>query len=483
MKSSYAALGVLGLALGGLWYAGGGTAVPPAPAAASEQVRVSAPLAHDNLTVYFVHGPDAVADAKIMTLQEALEAGLAVVHETGNVNTLAVENLSPEYELFIQDGEMIRGGRQDRMIAVDMLLPPNSGRVSFPAHCVEAGRWTGRGAEDAKHFNKSDMIAVGNDLKIANASMNQSAVWENVKKEQEKLSQQLREKVNAPESESSLQLALENRTLQEKVAAFEAALKAAGESRKNVVGVVFVVNGQVTAAEVYGSNALFKKAWPKLLRSAATEAVAEKTAKQTPPAPSAKEVERLLACGGSNPAGQPGIADGTSNDVSASVDAAGARLEATQRAQRRGDLEAAPIGQVMIEGRGGATRSVLLRNSGGSNEAANRGPDANPADRPRSGTPYPYLEGVGVLQINPTGNNDAVNRGAQPAPQQNDTRMRAAIYNVTSGLPNRPAVPQPVNPDGNRLNVNRVDNPNELVTESRDPGRGNAVIHRSYLKK
>src|SRR5262249_9335874 len=229
MKSSYAALGVLGLALGGLWYAAGGAAVPPQPAAAVEQVRVSEPLSHENPTVYFVHGPDAVADAKVVTLQEALEAGWAVVHETGNVNTLAVENLSPEYELFIQEGEMIRGGRQDRMIAVDMLLPPNSGRVSFPAHCVESGRWRGRGGEAATHFARCDNIVVGNDLKIANASMNQSEVWANVKREQEKLSQQLRVKVNAPESETSLQLALENRALQEKLAEFDAALKAAGE--------------------------------------------------------------------------------------------------------------------------------------------------------------------------------------------------------------------------------------------------------------
>src|SRR5262249_53937740 len=155
-------------------------------------------------------------------------------------------------------------------------------------------------------------------------------------KGQDKLSQQLGTKVNDPASESSLQLALENRTLQEKVAQFEAALKAAGENRKNVVGVVFVLNGQVSAAEVYGSNALFKKAWPKLLRSAAADAVKEKTPKQTPPAPSAKEVERFLACAGNDSAqpGATGVTDGTSNGVAANDDPIRAAVTSLSDQQR-----------------------------------------------------------------------------------------------------------------------------------------------------
>lgn len=416
MKSSYAALGILGLVLAGLWFAGGGAAVPPQSAAAAEQLRVSSPLAHENLTVYFVHGPDAVADAQVITLQEALEAGLAVVHETGDVNTLAVENLSPEYELFIQDGEMIRGGKQDRMIAVDMLLPPGSGRISFPAHCVESGRWTARGGEATTHFNKSDNFAVGNELRLANASYQQSEVWENVKKNQDKLSRNLGVKVNDRASETSFQLALENRTLQAKIGEFEQRLKSAGESRKNVVGVVFVVNGQVTAAEVYGSNALFKKAWPKLLRAAATEAVAEKTDKQTPHAPSTKEVERFLACGGNTTSAAPdaGVSNhGGMNRVEVDAEADVQRLQHEVRQLNE------PINNVQLVG--------------GRGRAAN----------------------------NPWINTDNV--------PQND-RGQAAVSQL-------------LNPDGNRLNINRMDNPAAMVTESRDSGRGNAVIHRSYLKK
>src|SRR5262249_28919010 len=133
VKSSYAALAVFGLALGGLWYAGGGATVPAQSAAAAETPRVTAPVSHDNLSVYFIQGPDAVADThKVATLQEALDAGWAVVNETGNVNDLTVENRSTDYELFIQEGDMIKGGKQDRVIAVDLLLPPKSGVVPLP---------------------------------------------------------------------------------------------------------------------------------------------------------------------------------------------------------------------------------------------------------------------------------------------------------------------------------------------------------------
>jgi hypothetical protein len=34
------------------------------------------------------------------------------------------------------------------------------------------------------------------------------------------------------------------------------------------------VNGQINSADVYVSNALFKKVWPKMLKAAAVEAVA-----------------------------------------------------------------------------------------------------------------------------------------------------------------------------------------------------------------
>src|SRR5262245_43970025 len=164
VKSSLLASGLLGLTIVGLWFVGGGT--QPLPAAqADDSPRVGQPLTHENLSVYFLHGTDTMPPGtKVMSLPEALERDLAVVHETSDVNMLAVENKSEDCELFIQSGDIVKGGKQDRMAQRDMLLPPKSGVIPLPAHCVEQGRWTGRGSEDSQRFKSSTKCAVGNEM-------------------------------------------------------------------------------------------------------------------------------------------------------------------------------------------------------------------------------------------------------------------------------------------------------------------------------
>ncbi|MCE9564791.1 MAG: hypothetical protein K8U57_22385 [Planctomycetes bacterium] len=437
---SYAAFGAVLLALAGLWYVGGGSAVPAQTAAAAEQPHVSAPLTHNNLTVYFVHGPDTVVDThKVATLQEALEAGWAVVNETGNVNTLTVQNNSDDYELFIQEGDMIKGGKQDRVFAVDMLVPPKSGVIPFPAHCVESGRWTARGSESTAKFSKSDNFAVGKGLRYANATQQQGEVWKNVKENQEKLSATLKTKVNAQESESSFQLALENKDLLAKVADFEEALREAGASRKNVIGVVFYVNGQVTGAEVYGSNALFQKAWPKLLKSQAADAIQEKTDKTLPPNPSVQEVERFLAMAGKSDSVKPTRnRDGHDMDLTNEDPGLQTNLEAALPEIQRVDQQTQQTvdRSANLNGRSGSTRSRLL-NAGG----AQAGQTANPNEE---------VQQLGGLQ-------------------QSMDNVQAPISVVTA--------------TGGRLNVQRVEDKAGLCSESRDPSRQNALIHKSYIKK
>jgi hypothetical protein len=465
VKSSHAALVVVGLSLLGLWYTADGPVAPQSTADA----RVSEPVSHENLTVFFVRGPDSITGAKIVTLQEALEAGLAVVHETGDVNMLAVENLSADYELFIQDGDMVRGGRQDRLIATDMLVPPRSGKVPLPAHCVESGRWTGRGNEDAKQFNKSDQFAVGNELRYANAAGRQDKVWENVKAQQDRLTENLKVKVNAPESETSLQLALENRVVQSKVAEFERVLRAAGEEHQNVVGVVFVLNGEVYGHEEYGSNELFRKAWPKLLRAAAANAVAKRPEKDehlAHAALSTRQIERFLAhaaqaqpASDADAAGDAPFTDGVSNRVLVTNgefgrDPRNVRQQTQElRARMRGRTEReslfTPAQDSAIMSGNGPARIDEQRLHAAQNDTNPRGNEG------RGGVADVIQE---VADLSPAQNRATGNRGPVPTPQ-------------------------PANVPGNRLNVNRVDGAAGLVTESRDPARQNAVIHKSYIKK
>ena len=64
---------------------------------------------------------------------------------------MKVENLGQE-AVFIQSGDIVKGGQQDRVLTVSLLLPKGSGQVAIDSFCVEAGRWAARGKEDVKLF-------------------------------------------------------------------------------------------------------------------------------------------------------------------------------------------------------------------------------------------------------------------------------------------------------------------------------------------
>jgi hypothetical protein len=213
---------------------------------------------------------------KVLTLPEALALKLVVVHETGSVNELAVENLSVDHDVFIHSGDIVKGGRQDRMVGQDMLLPPRSGRVPLGSFCVEQGRWSRRGAESPAAFGSADKMVIGNALKMAaRRDGDQGQVWREVSKVQAKLSAGVSEAVASEVSPSSLQLALENPKVRATTESYVEALIGSPRRPQDIVGCVFAINGRVTSAEVYASSALFQALWPRLLRSAAAEAIGE----------------------------------------------------------------------------------------------------------------------------------------------------------------------------------------------------------------
>jgi hypothetical protein len=238
--------------------------------------RVSAPVTFKNLSVFLIHGKDQIKNKNILTLQEAMDKKVFSVYETSDVNELAVENKSSQYEVFIQSGDIVKGGKQDRVLAITIIIPANSGRISIEAFCVESGRWQKRGGEEAGKFSTSNERIVSKDLKIAaNQSRSQQEVWNKVAEAQGKLSQNVGVKVNSATSATSLQLSLENKqviaTADEYVKKFAAMV----ENQDDVIGYAFVINGKINSADIYASNFLFNKLWLKMLRATAIEAVAE----------------------------------------------------------------------------------------------------------------------------------------------------------------------------------------------------------------
>jgi hypothetical protein len=219
-----------------------------------------------------------------------------VVHETGNVSQLTIENLSPTEEVYIQSGDIVKGGRQDRALPCDLILKPQSGKVPLPSFCVEHGRWQRRGTESDVAFGSSSDTLHSKDLKLAaKYRKSQAAVWEEVYLAQETLTDCLATPVQAEESSTSLQLSLEHASVRESAEPYVGALLQVIEGKDDVIGYAFAVNGKVNSADVYASRALFRKLWPRLLKANAVEALAGRRTDSDSEPMSAEAVREWLA--------------------------------------------------------------------------------------------------------------------------------------------------------------------------------------------
>jgi hypothetical protein len=308
-----------------------------AGAAPDTNLKISEPVLHENLAIYLVRG-QSTPGAVPATLEEALLKKTIVVHETGTVSELQIENTGKE-PVFIQFGDIVKGGRQDRVLTTSLLLPPNSGKVAIGAYCVEQGRWAKRGIEDATRFSASTAQIFSREAKVAIArapiaaearrapppdvarpalrpsdraaveqrTLNQAhrqsvdrgspssqgEIWRSVSTAQELLGEKLAAPVASEKSRTSLQLTLENERLKAAQQGFITALEPKGLESDDVVGVVLAVNGKIASADIYPSNGLFRKMWPKLIRAAATDAFAHR-ADTAPAAPSVALAETFL---------------------------------------------------------------------------------------------------------------------------------------------------------------------------------------------
>jgi hypothetical protein len=281
-----AGVGLLGLAVAA---ARGGEAT-------AGDYRISGPYTKDNLAIFLIHGKDALPGKHYLTLSEALERKKAVVHETRNVNELTVENLSGDADLYLEAGDIVKGGQQDRVVSTDLILQPKSGKVPVACFCVEASRWRQRGAEDVTKFDASPGKAASKEVQLAaQSSRNQALVWRKVAEAQMRLGRSLGKSVQAGESPTSLQLSQEDKKLLETVEHYVQDLAKAPEGRADVIGYAAAINGKVENADIYGSSALFAKLWPRLLGASAIEAVAAlQPGKKFEPATS-KAVVAMLA--------------------------------------------------------------------------------------------------------------------------------------------------------------------------------------------
>jgi hypothetical protein len=278
-------------------------AVMPIRAFASESItteesgrfKVLGPFTNRNLTLYLVKGKDVIKKTKFVTLEQALKDGKVMVVETGDVRNLVISSNYVKEYVFIQAGDIVKGGKQDRTLSTDLIVPPGVEKIPLQSFCVESGRWQARGSEKVDEFSMSSNQVASRDLRVASRyRKSQKEVWDNAAELQDKLSHNVGKSVKSPVSSSSLELTLGDKDVRKHAQDYVDALRNVIRGRKHIIGFVFAINGQLNTAEVYGSEDLFKQLWPKLLRTAAVEAFAELKKDKHFKAPSTKAAAVFL---------------------------------------------------------------------------------------------------------------------------------------------------------------------------------------------
>jgi hypothetical protein len=259
----------------------------------ADAYRISGPYTHKNLSLFLIHGKNSINAKKFLTLSEAMEQKKVTVHETDNVNQLNITN-SSDFNIFIMSGDIVKGGKQDRVIQYNYIVPPGIKRMPISSFCVESGRWQQRGKEKADRFSTSQEMIASKDLKKSvKKSKSQTEVWSKVAEVQNDLEKNLGGPVRGS-SESSLQLTLENEKLIAAQKEYQKALGGILRDEKEVVGYASAINGTINSAEVFASDILFKKLWPKLAKSSIVEAVAKNSKGAAFQAKTAEDVKKFM---------------------------------------------------------------------------------------------------------------------------------------------------------------------------------------------
>jgi hypothetical protein len=284
------------------------------PSSASDY-KILAPISHGDLTIFPVVSARIHDTSDFITLDEGIRSGEVVVTEVGNihsimrrrqpyqprpvggaeVNRLVLVNNS-KHPLILLAGEVVTGGKQDRVVSKDRIVPAESDPVALSVFCVEHGRWT---ETSAKFDTHASVMLQPSVRKKAMFEQNQQQVWDAVGRSRSAMAGVV---AAAPgisttadpgqasgvdgSSELSLQQlngttsyakARENKAVQHEVDAITEPMQKSYESvikqlrNQNAIGVVVAVKGHIVWADMFASSSLLGKYWPKLLDSYATE--------------------------------------------------------------------------------------------------------------------------------------------------------------------------------------------------------------------
>jgi len=314
-------------ALGGSAFVGSAPGSPAAAASRPEgEWRLLDSVTYENISVFPVVSSYSQDTSPFLTLEEGLANGEVIVSEQGaaglvrnrdprylgppesvaaSVNQLVLINRSKR-PLLLLAGELVSGGKQDRVIGKDRIVPVGAPPLPLDVFCVEHGRWTG-----SSQFAAALTIVHPSVRESAAVDQAQTKVWESVRNGTN--SKALAAAPRAQISSDNLQMAIagngrteayekiyESRAVGVSIDDFvdqvqrRFANDTSGLKGERVVGVVVAYGGEVAWSDIFASGDLFDHYWRKLLRSYAVEALTRPTYREAASRDNASEFLRRL---------------------------------------------------------------------------------------------------------------------------------------------------------------------------------------------
>ncbi|MGB0931520.1 MAG: ARPP-1 family domain-containing protein [Chitinophagales bacterium] len=177
--------------------------------------------------------------------------------------------------IFVMAGEVLKGGRQDRVIAQDMIIPPSGNKMELPVFCAEKDRWYYR-SKSSKDFDQYFAVSSLKVRKAVSELSDQAAVWKaiedlqltnNVDSETKAYSDLMASMGFNKEQEEYM--AYFTKSLEDKMSA----TKGQNNENEKIVGVIVATGGNIIGCDIFATHDLFVQQYEGLLHSYTTDAI------------------------------------------------------------------------------------------------------------------------------------------------------------------------------------------------------------------
>ena len=227
-------------------------------------------LANETVVITERESSDNSSQLEENTNEENINVTQQVVQQQrigdgATVNQLFIENISKD-TVYIMAGDIVQGGKQDRVIAQDIMLAPNSGVVNLSVFCVEQGRWKYKGGDNAgfkEYYGQSSLKMRG----VVDQKQNQGEVWDEVKRSN---------KANMVSSSTGAYTAQKSsKQFSKQLNEYTTHFTKAFQQHKNIIGVLVVTGDRIVGCDMFASPQIFESQFESLITAYASEAITD----------------------------------------------------------------------------------------------------------------------------------------------------------------------------------------------------------------